>query len=336
MVKEYFEHNYLTNTSDEKVLYIHIPYCVRKCKYCVCQSNVMAEKTEIRKYIEEVVLHQLAEYTDLLGKVKIDQLYIGGGTPTILSIDELNNIFEAIPGFEAIPLKCIEASPETLTNEHIELFVKKNFSFVSIGVQSLDKAICKKQNRYHVSKEELIKLSQRLLQTGIYFNFDLICFMDKGDVRDLPQFSDDLTFVMKECRPSSITIHQLQQTMFTCEKTAMLQEVIKKAMLQSEEYQCVNSLLQEEDVYNDTVFQAEYRLACRDYSFSHYMWNKYAALPVKGYDILSVGYTEFIHTISNAGSIFYSPGENKIKRVKFNSYIYDDFERIRKEKGFIV
>lgn len=336
MIKDYFDCNYCISTGNKKVLYIHIPYCIRKCKYCMCQSYEILKREDIKKYIEEIIKPQLLDYTDLLNKIVIDQLYIGGGTPTVLSVEKLKEIFDLIPNFYKIPIKCIEASPETMTDSHIELFVENKFSFISVGVQSLDKMICKKQNRYHVTKEKLVELSKKLLQSEIYFNYDLICYMDKGDIRDLPQFSEDLMYIMKECQPSSITIHQLQQSNFTCEKTRMLQEVLKRAMETLKEYQCVNSLLREEDVYNDTVFQAEYRIACRNYKFSHYMWNKYASLPVKGYDLLSIGYTNNIHTISNVGSIFYSPGENKVKCVNYNSFIYDDFERIRKEKGFYI
>lgn len=335
MARDYFNHQFFTNLKNKKVLYIHIPYCIRKCRYCVCQSTAGASRDEIIEYVRSIVISQIREYSESMESIVFDQLYMGGGTPTILSDDELDEIFQVIPNFDKIPLKCIEASPETLDDNHIDLFCKRGFSFVSIGVQSLDKSICKKQNRYNVSKEELISLSQKMLSTGVYFNYDLICFMDKGDIRDLPQFNEDLLFVMNECNPSSITIHQLQQSIFTCEKTRMLQECIKNALKKSKRgYQCVNSMLNEEDIYNDTVYQAEYRLACRDYDFSHYMWNKYAALPIKGYDILSIGFTSKVHTISNVGFIFYSPGEDKLKMVNYNSFIYDDFEQIRKAKGF--
>lgn len=337
MVRNYFEYQFFTNLKNKKVLYIHIPYCVRKCKYCVCQSTAESGKDEIVEYVRNIIISQINDYSESMEGMVFDQLYIGGGTPTILSADELDEIFSVIPNFDKVPLKSIEASPETVDDNHIDLLCKRGFSFVSIGVQSLDKAICKKQNRYNVPKDKLINLSKKMLSTGMYFNYDLICFMDKGDIRDLPQFNEDLLFIMNECNPSSITIHQLQQSMFTCEKTRMLQECIKKAIDQSEKgYQCVNSMLNEEDIYNDTVYQAEYRLACRDYAFSHYMWNKYAALPVKGYDILSIGFTNQIHTISNVGSLFYSPGEDKIKMVNYNSFIYDDFNQIRKAKGFDI
>lgn len=335
MIRDYFDHCFFNSSINEKVLYIHIPYCMRKCRYCVCQSNVLTRREELSKHIQKVLSPQLEEYADALNKKCVDQLYIGGGTPTILTPEELEDVFNLIPNFEKIPLKCIEASPETLSDEHIDLFAKKGFTFVSIGVQSLNKVICTKQNRFYVTRDELETLSKKMLSTGIYFNYDLICFMDKGDIRDLPQFYKELLFIMQKCRPSSITIHQLRQVMFTCEKTEMLMDCIKRAINNSEGYQCVNSMLEKEDVYNDTVYQAEYRIACRDYSFTHYMWNKYAALPVKGYDILSLGYTNRFHTISSAGPLFYSPGENKLKWVNYDQFIYDDYERIRERKGFI-
>lgn len=76
-----------------------------------------------------------------------DEVYFGGGTPTILSPKQLNQIFDMIPDFGKIPNKCIEASPNTLTLEHIELLARKKFSFLSLGIQSLDEKLLKRYGR---------------------------------------------------------------------------------------------------------------------------------------------------------------------------------------------
>lgn len=330
--KQYFIRLYL-NEANEKILYVHMPYCIRKCAYCVCQSVPNGTPEAIRSYYKNIIFPQINEYKDIFQLTKFDQVYFGGGTPTIAGADLLNELFDFIPDFENIPIKCIEASPETLSYEHLELFKKYRFRFLSIGLQSLSKKICKKQNRFYVSKEQLKSFSDTLRDTGIYFNYDLIAFMDKGDVRDIPDFENELNFLMAQCKPSSITIHQLFQSNFSCDRTKALIYALKRVIEQNPIYLCINSNLLDEDIYNDTVYQAEYRLVAEDKQFMHYMWNKYSSMPVKGYDILSLGYTNNFNTISNAGKLFYSPGEDKLKNVNYNSYIYEDFANIRKSKG---
>lgn len=335
--RDYFIHEFMrANNSNEKILYVHIPFCLSKCGYCVCQSEVTSSKVKLMNFVENVLKQQMREYEVILNNISFDQIYFGGGTPSILEAEILENIFLSIPNFQRIPKKCIECSPETFSYEHLDLFKKYKFNFISIGIQTLDKKLCNKHNRYYLTRPEIYQMSNVLRNSGIYFNYDLICFLGKGDVRDLPQFENDLYYIMGECSPNYITIHQLQQAMFTCEKTKYLQQIICKAIDRFPIYSCVNSNLNETDIYNDTVYQGEYRLARGDLHFTHYMWNKYAGMPVKGYDILSLGYTNEIHTISNVDKLFYSPGENKIKYIEYDKFIYTDYKNIRKEKGLDI
>lgn len=330
--KEYFINRY-NRENGKKVLYIHTPFCTRKCSYCVCQSVSGGNPDLIKNFYHGVLYEQLYEYNSIFETTIFEQVYFGGGTPTIVTTDELEKLFDKIPNFNKIPIKCVEASPETLTESHLELFIKYNFTFISVGIQSLSRKICKKQNRFYITTGQILSLSKCLAEKKVYFNYDLIAFMDKGDIRDLKQFEEELGFVMENCQPSSITIHQLFQSVFTLERTKELICAIKRALEKNINYTCINSNLLEEDIYFDTLYQAEYRLVCQDKKFMHYMWNKYSSMPVKGYDILSLGYTERFHTISNAGKLFYSPGEDKIKNIEYNNYFYDSFEEIRRKKG---
>lgn len=330
--QDYFMINYL-NSHNPKVLYIHIPFCVSKCKYCVCQSYGNRTKEDIANYVSTVIVPQFEQYARILEDVEFDQLYIGGGTPTILSCKQLNELLSRIPNIDRIPIKCIEASPDTLNLDHINLLKEFSFDFLSVGIQTISKKLCNKHNRFFLSEDALLQLSSQLRDSGLYINYDLIAFLDHGDIRDLPEFRNELRFILDECRPTSVTIHQLQQSFFSEERSLLLIKLIRNELMRSQEYECINSELLDTDALYDTVFQAEYRLVRDNRDFHHYMWNKYAGMPVQGYDILSLGYNTKIHTISNANTLIYSPGENKLKQVKFEQYIYDDYEQIRLKKG---
>jgi len=318
---------------ERKVLYLHIPFCPSKCRYCICETQICHQVTELEEFVRMMLWKQIADYRVLLERIEFNQLYIGGGTPTILSASLLEEIFEMLPCIRKIPIKCVECSPNTLTKEHLDLFVKYEFTFISMGVQSLQPNICKWQNRYPVSKEELTVISKKIAETGIYFNYDMICYLGKGDIRDIPAFEDDLRYLMEICKPSSICVHQHHQIEFSTEKTLFLQRVLRQ--LTQEKllgYECINALLTEEEIVRDTMYQAQYRLVREKRDFNHYMWKRYPMVPVKGYDVLGLGFKDGIQVKSNVDSLVFVEARNQFFTVDFQDFVYEDFERVRQIK----
>lgn len=322
-------------SSGKKVLYIHTPYCPSKCKYCICKSSVCKEQQKVDEYAFASLIPQIQAAAPVLEKVNFSEVYFGGGTPTYLSPDALRQVFDSIPNFKDISNKCIEGSPSTLQQTHVDLFKEYGFSFISIGIQSLQRDVCSWQNRIFLSKEQIIHLSRVLQESGIYFNYDLISYLGRGDFRDLPGLEEDLHFIMSECRPSSINIHQHHQTTYTTEKMIHLYDVMRGALDAFPEYECINSRLHNDDAFNDIVYQAQYRFVREKRNYTHYMWNKYPEIPVMGWDIFSVGYIDGVSPKSNAGNISYKPGSETFKAVSFNKSLYDDYFAIRLEKGLL-
>lgn len=321
------------NSKGKKVLYIHTPFCPSKCKYCICKSTICKEQQSVNEYALSNLIPQINDSSTVLLNTNFSEVYFGGGTPTYLSPSVLEEVFESIPNFKKIPNKCIEGSPNTICQEHIDLFKKYDFNFISIGIQSLQKDVCSWQNRICLSKKQILYLSKVLHDSEIYFNYDLISYLGRGDFRDLPGFREDLLFIMSECKPSSINIHQHHQTTYTTEKMLRLYDVMREALEIYPEYECINSRLVDEDSYNDIVYQAQYRFVRDDRNYTHYMWNKFPEIPVMGYDIFSIGYIEGVSPKSNAGDIVFKPGSETYSKVKFNRFLYDDYQAIRQEKG---
>lgn len=327
---------YIRNKQSKKVLYVHTPFCVKKCRYCVYSSIVPSNSSEIEGFISDVLPKQICAYRKILENTKFDQIYFGGGTPTILTVSQMEEIFKMIPNFDNVKTKCIEASPSTLSAEHIKLLQKYKFNFISVGIQSLDPHIQTLHNRKALSKKELAELSKLLTTSGIYFNYDMICYLIKGDLRDLREFYDEICFILEYCKPTSITIHQQYQAIFTIEKTKHLVRLINKVLMHFTDYECINSLLSEEnnELALDTIYQAEYRLVQKkSRSFSHYMWNKYASLPVMGYDVLSLGYIDQCHTTSNVGNVVLNAIDGRLSCMEPNNTIIDECQKVRAAKG---
>jgi oxygen-independent coproporphyrinogen-3 oxidase len=139
-------------------LYIHIPFCLRKCFYCDFTSIVYGEDAA-KSY-----LTALKKETQLRGKMKLNTLYIGGGTPTALPATLLKELLDSINGyyefnnhyeFPAGAEVTIEANPATIDTEKISLLREKNVNRVSLGVQSLNDDELAILGRLHSAQDAL-------------------------------------------------------------------------------------------------------------------------------------------------------------------------------------
>ena len=334
--RAFFSKMYL-NSYNKKVLYIHIPYCIRKCKYCICATKIYNNTIDINRYVYESLVNEFTKYKKILESISFDQLYIGGGTPTIISPSCLDDILNMIPNLDKIGVKSIECSPETITSKHLDILKLHGFNYISMGVQSLQENFCKWQNRYFVSKKELYDISNMFRGYDIYFNYDMICYFGKGDIRDIPSFYDDMRYVTSTCKPSSVCVHQLHQIDFSEEKTRHLIHVINKIISESNgEYECVNSELKDEDVLFDTMYQAEYRIVKEKKDFCHYMWKRYPSIPVKYYDVLALSADINVSVNSNVDNIVFVENSDEIGKIEYKDFIYNDYYEIRKKKGLPI
>jgi oxygen-independent coproporphyrinogen-3 oxidase len=131
-------------------LYIHIPFCVRKCPYCGFFSthydNIIANE-----YLSALLL-EIGMHSRYLGEQTIGCIYIGGGTPTTLSQDQFSRLFNIIN--EHVHLTSdteitVEANPNTVTLNSLFLLKKLGVTRLSIGVQSFSDEILALLGRVH-------------------------------------------------------------------------------------------------------------------------------------------------------------------------------------------
>lgn len=140
-------------------IYIHIPFCATKCHYCDFFSRATKNSNTIEMYVD-AVCREIALQKDYLENKKINTIYIGGGTPTVLNIRQISIIFESV--FKYFDLQknneiTIEANPENLSKEFIkELKNHTPINRLSIGLQSFLPNELSLMNRKH-SVETSIK-----------------------------------------------------------------------------------------------------------------------------------------------------------------------------------
>lgn len=132
-------------------LYVHIPFCKKKCHYCDFRSFQNCDNDEIQRYMKG-----LSKEIDLYGNLgktyMVDTLFIGGGTPSLLPASEisniLNNIRKVFP-MSTEPEISIEGNPDTLTFEKLASYYELGIHRLSIGLQSEDRRLLKILGRIH-------------------------------------------------------------------------------------------------------------------------------------------------------------------------------------------
>jgi oxygen-independent coproporphyrinogen-3 oxidase len=140
-------------------IYIHIPFCLQKCLYCDFCSFPGREKAEITRYAQKAV-EQLRLWSGKCKNYTVDTVYFGGGTPTLMSVNDYNIIMTALrEGFNLSPDAEIttECNPATTDREILNKLRELGINRLSIGAQSLDDDELKKLGRLHTA-DDFIKI----------------------------------------------------------------------------------------------------------------------------------------------------------------------------------
>lgn len=169
-------------------LYVHIPFCKSKCRYCDFNSYACFDDATILRYLN-ALNREIALAGDKYRHAKIDTIYIGGGTPSVLLGKDVKSIADTIKNhFDLSALKewTIECNPESITESKLKAYKDIGINRISIGVQSLDDRNLKAIGRIHSSKVALEKIA---LAKKYFDNVscDLIIglpFDDKNSVRE--------------------------------------------------------------------------------------------------------------------------------------------------------
>lgn len=136
-------------------IYVHIPFCVRKCGYCDFLSFPAGEM-ERETYTEGLVREIKRENQIISEAVEVDTVFIGGGTPSILSAFQMERILEALAHrFRIIPEAeiTIECNPGTVSPEKLSIYKKMGVNRISFGVQSAIAPELRKLGRIHSFEE---------------------------------------------------------------------------------------------------------------------------------------------------------------------------------------
>ncbi len=148
-------------------IYIHIPFCSKACNYCNFHFSTSLSNKEamVKAIAKEIELSQNAEQKTLKEKPTIETIYFGGGTPSLLSSDELKMILDAICktfNVSSTAEITLETNPDDHAPEKLEAWKEAGINRLSIGVQSFYEADLVWMNRAHNATQSIdcIKAAQ--------------------------------------------------------------------------------------------------------------------------------------------------------------------------------
>ena len=159
----------------ELELYIHIPFCMKKCAYCDFLSGPAPRET-IDRYVTALVA-EIRQYQKLAENYRVTTIFFGGGTPSILSGGQMKEIFDALRDVFEIQADAeitMEANPGTVTKENLQAYRACGINRISFGLQSVDDKELKLLGRVHTMRqfEESYDLARKAGFQNI--NIDLI------------------------------------------------------------------------------------------------------------------------------------------------------------------
>jgi len=183
------------NSGDRPLsLYFHIPYCRRLCWYCAC-NRVIAENRERAEPYLDTVFRELDRRRPVLEGRRVEQVHLGGGTPTFLPADQLRRLGRELRSrfeFAGDAEVALEIDPRECSREQVDALREVGFNRASLGVQDHDPEVQEAINRrqpYEMTAEVVEWLREAGFRS---INFDLVYGLPRQTEESFRSTLDDL------------------------------------------------------------------------------------------------------------------------------------------------
>jgi oxygen-independent coproporphyrinogen III oxidase len=159
-------------------IYLHLPYCIQRCAYCHFKTTTLrkTQLTEIDRYVQSLCREiEIASERFSLKERPTISVYLGGGTPSLLSAKNITRIMETLRRNLTLvdPEITVEAEPVTLTAKKAELLARHGVNRINVGIQSFAEEVVFKTGRRDTEKQA-VRAIDVALSTGAVVNVDLI------------------------------------------------------------------------------------------------------------------------------------------------------------------
>lgn len=196
----------LLSKNDKLVdLYVHIPFCPTRCSYCSFISNGLDYCNHLLQPYLDALIYEIKQTKKMLNdnNYLVKTVYIGGGTPTVLSANQLEQLLETI-GYKTKEFTVESGRPDTITKEKLDVMKKYGVTRICINPQSFNNKTLSRIGRNH-TREDVINTYKLALPYNFDINMDLIAGLE-GET--LNTFKKSVKTAI-ELHPANITIHTL-------------------------------------------------------------------------------------------------------------------------------
>lgn len=167
-------------------LYVHIPWCVQKCPYCDFNSHAQKAPIPEMEYVKHLLADLALDAKQVEGR-QVNSIFIGGGTPSIFSVNAINALLHGIT--ERVALSddveiTLEANPGTIESEKFIGFYQAGINRLSIGVQSFQQDKLTKLGRIHDTKQAKAAAGYARNAGINNFNLDIMHGLPQQNIND--------------------------------------------------------------------------------------------------------------------------------------------------------
>ncbi len=186
-----------TGKTIERVgIYCHVPYCATKCTFCYCYTDELKEESVLSSYVDAVE-RQMRMMAPLVEGVRFNSVYFGGGTPSILRPERLDALLTTLFAHFAMTEDAqfnFEGTPNTLARGRLDVLLKHGVNRLTMGVQSLDRAVLDGIGRMQQNAQGVHDLFFQARDAGVAsINIDLVAGLPG---QELASFEHDLNEVL--------------------------------------------------------------------------------------------------------------------------------------------
>lgn len=194
--------------NDLASLYIHIPFCPKRCSYCSFPSTILDEENSVLTDYTKCLIKEIKSISSILDKTqtKLDSIYIGGGTPGILNEYNLKMLMESINKYinTDIEFTFEMGRADLVREEKLKILKENNVNRICLNPQSFNEKVLNLCNR-GIKKEDFFKSFELINKYDFIINCDLIMGLNKDNITSFFEEVEELV----KLKADNITIHTL-------------------------------------------------------------------------------------------------------------------------------
>lgn len=184
-----------TLENEDYEIYLHSPFCVKGCKYCIYTGKLITDKDYkdvYETYVNQYLSEAINNYKDIFNIKPAKNLYFGGGTPNLFKPKDIEKTLISIPNYNNIKNKLADIHPAYLNNKTLYKLIELGFTTLCFGIQSFDSETLSKNNRDPIKLSRLKEIIKICKNNNVYTSIDLMCYLNNYNAKDINILKNDL------------------------------------------------------------------------------------------------------------------------------------------------